>query len=77
MDYQVIKIYMSTNSFENTKITELDRQRYLRQMRLTEIGELGQVKLKKSSILIIGAGGLGSPAALLFSCGWSWPDRYY
>ena len=39
-------------------------QRYSRQIILKEIGHAGQDKLCKSSVLIIGAGGLGSPAAL-------------
>lgn len=38
--------------------------RYSRQIMLDEIGTDGQEKLLKSSVLIIGAGGLGSPAAL-------------
>jgi len=38
--------------------------RYSRQMQLPEIGEEGQQRLKNSSVLLIGAGGLGSPAAL-------------
>eukprot|EP00354_Favella_ehrenbergii_P003720 CAMPEP_0170452724 /NCGR_PEP_ID=MMETSP0123-20130129/1519_1 /TAXON_ID=182087 /ORGANISM="Favella ehrenbergii, Strain Fehren 1" /LENGTH=56 /DNA_ID=CAMNT_0010714809 /DNA_START=114 /DNA_END=284 /DNA_ORIENTATION=+ len=29
-----------------------------------EVGKQGQVKLKQAKVLIIGAGGLGSPAAL-------------
>lgn len=39
-------------------------ERYQRQMLLPEIGEAGQQKLKDAKVLIIGAGGLGSPAAL-------------
>lgn len=39
------------------------RERYARHLSLPEIGPAGQEKLKKSSVLIIGAGGLGSPAA--------------
>ncbi|MCD6048042.1 MAG: molybdopterin biosynthesis protein MoeB [Gammaproteobacteria bacterium] len=35
---------------------------YSRQMALPQIGKTGQEKLKQSSILCIGAGGLGSPA---------------
>ncbi|OAB28175.1 HesA/MoeB/ThiF family protein [Flavobacterium fryxellicola] len=38
-----------------------DFLRYNRQMMLPEIGDLGQEKLKKSSVLVIGAGGLGCP----------------
>lgn len=40
-----------------------DRARYARQLALPEIGEAGQLRLLASSVLIIGAGGLGSPAA--------------
>ena len=35
--------------------------RYDRQMILPEIGEEGQLKLKKAKVLIVGVGGLGSP----------------
>lgn len=38
-----------------------DFLRYNRQMMLPEIGDLGQKKLKKAKILVIGAGGLGCP----------------
>lgn len=38
--------------------------RYERQTILPEIGEEGQRKLKESSVLLIGVGGLGSPIAL-------------
>ena len=38
--------------------------RYARQIILPEIGEIGQQKLKECSIVVIGAGGLGSPALL-------------
>jgi adenylyltransferase/sulfurtransferase len=39
-------------------------ERYDRQILIDEIGLTGQEKLKKSKVLICGAGGLGSPAAI-------------
>ncbi len=41
-----------------------DKVRYSRHMIMPEIGEKGQQKLLDSSALVIGAGGLGSPALL-------------
>ena len=38
--------------------------RYARQITLPEFGEAGQEKLRNAAVLIVGAGGLGSPAAL-------------
>ena len=43
-------------------VAELER--YQKQILLTEIGEQGQELLKQSSVLIIGAGGVGSPCAM-------------
>ena len=40
------------------------RARYCRHLLIPEIGEDGQLKLLESRILLIGAGGLGSPASL-------------
>lgn len=39
-------------------------QRYHRHLILPEVGEEGQRRLKAASVLLVGAGGLGSPAAL-------------
>jgi len=39
-------------------------QRYSRHLLIPEIGERGQLQLLRSKVLLIGAGGLGSPAAL-------------
>jgi sulfur-carrier protein adenylyltransferase/sulfurtransferase len=40
------------------------RQRYSRHILIPEVGEEGQLKLLDSRVLLLGAGGLGSPAAL-------------
>jgi len=44
-------------------LNEEERTRYTRQMIFPDFGEEGQIKLKKSHILIAGVGGLGSPNA--------------
>ncbi|WP_372781245.1 ThiF family adenylyltransferase [Phenylobacterium sp.] len=44
--------------------TEAEVERYARHLVLREVGGPGQQKLKAASVLIVGAGGLGSPAAL-------------
>jgi adenylyltransferase/sulfurtransferase len=41
-----------------------EQSRYARQIRLSQIGEEGQQKLLDATVLIIGMGGLGSPAAM-------------
>ena len=45
-------------------LTEQQIERYSRQIILKEVGGPGQKKLLASKVLIVGAGGLGSPAAL-------------
>ena len=42
--------------------TAAQRSRYARHIMLPEVGEAGQAKLLKSRVLLVGAGGLGSPA---------------
>jgi molybdopterin/thiamine biosynthesis adenylyltransferase/rhodanese-related sulfurtransferase len=46
------------------RLTDAQRSRYSRHLLIPEVGEAGQAKLLKSKVLLIGAGGLGSPAAL-------------
>ena len=43
-------------------LSEQEKIRYDRHLSLSEVGELGQQKLKKAKVLVVGAGGLGSPA---------------
>ena len=47
-----------------TTLSPEQRLRYGRHLTLTEVGEEGQAKLLESSVIVVGAGGLGSPAAL-------------
>ena len=45
-------------------LTEEQIERYSRHILLEQVGGVGQEKLLSSKVLIVGAGGLGSPAAL-------------
>ncbi len=47
-----------------TTLTPEQRNRYHRHILLPEVGEEGQQKLLEAKVLLLGAGGLGSPAAL-------------
>jgi molybdopterin/thiamine biosynthesis adenylyltransferase/rhodanese-related sulfurtransferase len=46
------------------ELTPAQLDRYSRHILLPEVGERGQEKLLKSKVLLLGAGGLGAPAAL-------------
>ncbi len=46
------------------QLTDAQRERYSRHLLLPEVGEVGQQKLLNGKVLLLGAGGLGSPAAL-------------
>jgi len=46
------------------ELTNLERERYKKQLQLEAIGEVGQLKLKLASVLVVGAGGLGSPVLM-------------
>jgi molybdopterin-synthase adenylyltransferase len=45
-------------------LSENEIQRYSRHILLRELGGTGQMKLKAARVLVVGAGGLGSPLAL-------------
>ena len=45
-------------------LTPQQQERYSRHTLIPEVGEAGQLRLLDSKVLLIGAGGLGSPAAL-------------
>ncbi len=45
-------------------LTDAQRQRYSRHLLIPEVGSAGQSRLLASRVLLVGAGGLGSPAAL-------------
>lgn len=49
---------------DNGSLSMEQRARYGRHLNLPEIGEAGQLRLLDSKVLLLGAGGLGSPAAL-------------
>ncbi len=52
---------MSKNA---TALSPDELQRYARHLSLPEVGLAGQSKLRAASVLIVGAGGLGSPVAM-------------
>jgi molybdopterin/thiamine biosynthesis adenylyltransferase/rhodanese-related sulfurtransferase len=45
-------------------LSDSQRERYSRHILLPEVGEAGQAKLLRSKVLLLGAGGLGSPALM-------------
>src|SRR5829696_1886780 len=49
---------------DSNELTPGERLRYSRHLLLPEVGEEGQRRLKGARVLCVGAGGLGSPAAL-------------
>lgn len=49
---------------DSTPFSASEWQRYSRHLQLPQVGASGQLRLKNASVLIVGAGGLGSPVAL-------------
>ena len=46
-----------------TELSAGEQARYARHLSLEQVGEEGQLKLSRGSVLVVGAGGLGSPVA--------------
>ncbi|AUI49517.1 adenylyltransferase/sulfurtransferase MoeZ [Arthrobacter crystallopoietes] len=46
------------------ELTQAEMERYSRHLIIPEVGMAGQLRLKNAKVLVIGAGGLGSPAML-------------
>lgn len=55
------RVWLEYNSAE---LDSEETDRYSRQIILSQVGTDGQIKLKNAKVLIIGAGGLGSPVAM-------------
>ncbi|MBX3003700.1 MAG: molybdopterin-synthase adenylyltransferase MoeB [Anaerolineales bacterium] len=55
---------MPTPAVAPTALTASELQRYSRHLLIPEVGLAGQQKLRAAAVLLIGAGGLGSPAAM-------------
>ena len=63
------ELRMSRSIIDDARLSEValapdDLSRYSRQLILPEVNESGQRRIKAARVLCIGAGGLGSPAAL-------------
>jgi len=53
-----------TDPPEDPILSPEERLRFARPLRLPEVGEAGQIRLRAASVLVVGAGGLGSSALL-------------
>ena len=64
------------------RLSDHERALYARQIRLPGVGEAGQLRLRDAKVLILGAGGLGSPVGLYLAAagvghlGLADPDKF-
>ena len=58
---------ISPAALDDVELSHEEVQRYSRHLIMPEVGMAGQKKLKAASVLLIGAGGLGSPLAMYLS----------
>lgn len=63
-DEQEAEPFTSTTNTPATSLSNEEIGRYSRHLVLSNVGMVGQLTLKQSAVLVIGAGGLGSPVLL-------------
>jgi molybdopterin/thiamine biosynthesis adenylyltransferase len=73
---QLQKLYCISNGYissdtialigygQNMSLSDAELERYARHIVLREVGGVGQARLKAARVLVVGAGGLGSPVIL-------------
>ena len=54
----------TSNQITDGSLTSEQKARYARHLMLPQIGESGQEKINSTSVLVVGAGGLGSPVLM-------------
>ena len=59
----------SSRPLQEVELTREELERYDRQLRILGFGGRAQSRLKKSTVLIVGAGGLGSAASIYLAAG--------
>ncbi len=64
LGYAVEQRQLELHRHDPQRLTAAQRQRYARHIALRQVGEAGQARLLTSRVLVVGLGGLGSPAAL-------------